>query len=85
MALQEQPEYILMDYQLEGMDGIEATRQILAAFPTCILMISGHTGEEMRQRALAAGASGFVPKPFLLEDLPAYFASAFARSSRVTG
>jgi CheY-like chemotaxis protein len=78
IALRERPEVILMDYVLEGMDGIEATRQILAVFPTCILMISGYTDEQTRQRALEAGVSGFLPKPFLVEDLPAHFARAFA-------
>jgi DNA-binding NarL/FixJ family response regulator len=79
IALQERPEYVLMDFHLDGLDGIEAARQILAAFPTCILLMSGHTEEETRLRASEAGVHGFLSKPFTLEDLPKHLEEAFQK------
>ena len=81
LALRERPEFILLDIHLAGMDGIEATRQILAAFPTCVVLMSGDTDRETRKRAYEAGVSLFLPKPFGWEELPAHLGQAFAAFS----
>lgn len=57
------PEVVLMDVSLVGMGGIEATRRIRDEFPdTRVLILTMHDDPETVRDAIAAGASGFVPK-----------------------
>src|SRR2546425_3240635 len=57
------PDIVLMDIDLPGMDGIEATRQLLQADPELrVIVVTAFHGKEMVTRAIEAGASGFVPK-----------------------
>ncbi len=59
---------VLMDWKMPRIDGIEATRRILAlqglrSAPAVIVLSASGGGEEERVRALAAGASYFLVKP----------------------
>jgi two-component system cell cycle response regulator DivK len=77
IAVLERPDLILMDLQLPGMDGLEATRRIRAEKATAatpIVAVTAHamTGDDAK--AIAAGCNGFIPKPI---DVKA-FASAVA-------
>jgi DNA-binding NarL/FixJ family response regulator len=64
------PEVIVMDCQLPEMNGLEATRKILAARPeTAILMLSMHSEDTLVRQALEAGARGYVLKNALDLDL----------------
>lgn len=61
MASELRPDLVLMDMNLPGIDGPEATRQIITALPeTRVIGLS--TYEEFKQRALAAGAVAFISK-----------------------
>jgi DNA-binding NarL/FixJ family response regulator len=54
---------IVMDCAMPGMNGLEATRQILAKDPSAlILMLSMHPEETLVRQALEAGARGYVLK-----------------------
>jgi len=66
MAIREQPDIILMDIQLPGIDGYETTRRIRASpggekVPIIALTSYAMTGD--RERSLAAGCTGYVEKP----------------------
>ncbi|MGV4376092.1 response regulator transcription factor [Trueperella pyogenes] len=64
------PDVALVDIEMPGMDGIEATRQIAAAHPevACLIVTTfGRPG--YLQRALDAGARGFVVKETPAEQL----------------
>jgi PAS domain S-box-containing protein len=57
---------VLMDWQMPGMDGIEAARRIRELAepdPTVIIMITAFGREEVERRALTAGFDGFLIKP----------------------
>ena len=68
LARREQPDIVLMDIRMPGLDGIEATRQLTAAPETAavrVLILTTFDLDEYVFAALRAGASGF-----LLKDTP---------------
>ncbi|MBI3887046.1 MAG: response regulator transcription factor [Opitutae bacterium] len=64
------PEVILMDIAMPVLNGLEATRQILAANPAAkVLILSAHSDDEYIERMTAAGAAGFLEKQTSAEIL----------------
>ncbi len=71
-AGQSQPDVVLMDISLPGMDGLAATRLLRDRFPQMkVLMVTMHGGDEYFFRALEAGASGYVTKEAAFSDVVA--------------
>ncbi|HEX6845082.1 MAG TPA: response regulator transcription factor [Actinomycetota bacterium] len=58
------PHLVLMDVNLPGIDGLEATRLILAATatPPVVLLLSTYEEEEYAPRAAECGAATYIPK-----------------------
>jgi len=57
------PEVIVMDIAMPLLNGLEATRQILKAFPTMkVLILSAHSDPEYVEQVVKAGASGYLVK-----------------------
>jgi DNA-binding NarL/FixJ family response regulator len=74
LAQREGPDVVLMDVRMPGLDGIRATERILqdaAGSPTRVLMLTTFDLDEYVYHALRAGASGFLLKDVLGEDLVA--------------
>ncbi|TCO36075.1 DNA-binding NarL/FixJ family response regulator [Kribbella steppae] len=64
------PDVVLMDVRMPGMDGLEATRQLLAGRePPRVLMLTTFDLDEYVYDALRAGASGFLLKDVRPEQL----------------
>jgi DNA-binding NarL/FixJ family response regulator len=64
------PDWVTMDIELPTQDGLEATRQIKAAFPDAkVLIVTSYDTLALRESARKAGACGYVVKENLL-DIP---------------
>ena len=83
LAQEQVPELILMDYQLPGIDGIEAFRQIRAQAATRHIPIVAVTASAMPEeeaKMKQAGFDGFLSKPINLKQFLATVADTLAKS-----
>jgi len=65
-----EPDVVVMDIRMPGMDGIEATQMITAgAGPTRVVVLTTFDDDDSVYAALRAGASGFLVKDMALEDI----------------
>lgn len=70
MALKTRPDIVLMDISMPVMNGLDATRHVLAGRPSVrILMFSAHVDGEYVKRAKAVGAAGYIAKQMSAETL----------------
>ncbi len=70
LARELQPDVVVMDLAMPGMDGMEATRAIKQSLPqTHILALTVHESDEYFFRVLQAGASGYVLKRAAASEL----------------
>jgi DNA-binding NarL/FixJ family response regulator len=66
------PDVVLLDIAMPGLNGLDATRQILAEAPdTRIMILTMHDSEQVVREVLAAGALGFLLKSDAARDLVA--------------
>jgi DNA-binding NarL/FixJ family response regulator len=93
MALALKPDVILMDIAMPVLNGLEATRQILAANPEArVVILSAHSDDEYVERTRSAGVVGFLEKQTSAEVLTraiqevaqghTYFSPSIARRLR---
>jgi len=81
-VLELQPDLVLMDLQLPGMNGLEATRHIKGRSQSpAVIMVTAEDTPEWRAAARAAGTDGFVAKQRLVKDLPGAIQKLFPRTT----
>lgn len=84
LAAEHKPDLILMDYQLPGIDGIEAFRRIRNAPGTAHIPIVAVTASAMPEEARKmkeAGFDGFLTKPIYVKQFLQAVADLFSRKA----
>jgi DNA-binding NarL/FixJ family response regulator len=70
LAQQLNPDVVLMDVSMPGLNGVEATRKILNDQPgTKVVGLSMHTDRRYPSELLRAGATGYLPKDGTFDEL----------------
>lgn len=88
IALEQAPQLILMDYQLPGINGIEAFRQIRGNAATRHIPIVAVTASAMPEdakRMMDAGFDGFLTKPINLKEFVGAVAETLAKAHNAKG
>lgn len=82
MALELRPDVILMDLVMDGMDGIEATKRIIQAWPEAkILIVTSFVDDEKVYPALEAGATSYLLKTSKAENIADAIRKTYAGES----
>ena len=90
LAVQLQPDLVVTDLVLQGMDGISFLRALKEELPTMpeVIVLSSFFGDRVQAEAAEMGVSYFLPKPcepnFLLDKMHAIFATSVAPEQKTT-
>jgi response regulator NasT len=73
------PDFILMDINMPGLDGITATKQIMKEKPVPIIILTAYSDNKSVEDALDAGACAYLVKPIASEQMIPAIKAAIAR------
>ena len=76
------PDLVIMDIMLPVMDGLEATKRIVAERPVPVLILTARDDEADKVIGLGAGADDYMPKPFSMRELIARCKALLRRVER---
>jgi len=79
------PDVLLADIHMPNVDGLQAMTMIVPLGSTAIVLLTGDTNPELARRALDAGASGYLHKPFEILQLGATLENAWHRFKTIQG
>ena len=82
LAREAQPDLIVLDLMLPGMDGLEICRTLRQESDVPIVMLTARADEEDRLAGLDLGADDYVTKPFSPRELAARIRAVLRRSAR---
>src|ERR687886_1166475 len=79
------PDVVVMDLNMPGIGGVEATRQVSARMPaTRVLVLTISSDDDSIMQAMMAGASGYLLKDAAVEELVAGIRAAAAGESSIS-
>ena len=81
-ATQLRPDLVIMDIMLPVMDGLEATKRIVAERPVPVLILTARDDEADKVIGLGAGADDYMTKPFSMRELIARCKALLRRVER---
>lgn len=81
-AAQLKPDLVIMDIMLPVMDGLEATKRIVADRPVPVLILTARDDEADKVIGLGAGADDYMTKPFSMRELIARCKALLRRVER---
>ena len=76
------PDVVLLDIGLPDMSGLDVLTTIAETVDSYVLMVSGHSSEEVKLQGLGLGADDFISKPFSGSELVARVGSFLRRRER---
>jgi two-component system response regulator MprA len=79
LAARRQPDLVLLDLMMPGLDGVEVCRRLRSGGDVPILMLTARDAVGDRVRGLDAGADDYLVKPFAYEELMARVRALFRR------
>jgi two-component system, response regulator PdtaR len=77
------PDIAILDIKMPGMDGIAAAKEIVSARLAAVLILTAFSQRDLVEQATAAGAIGYLVKPFQKSDLVPAIEVALARFREV--
>jgi DNA-binding response OmpR family regulator len=80
-----QPDLVVLDLMLPGMDGLEVCKQIQRDRWTPVLMLTAKTEEADKVAGFAVGADDYLTKPFSLRELAVRVRAILRRVERIRG
>ena len=81
MAAREEPDVVILDLGLPGIDGIQVARGLRGWSAVPIIVLSARGAEAVKVAALDAGADDYVTKPFGMDELLARLRAALRRAN----
>lgn len=80
--LSQQPDLILLDINMPGMDGLSFCRSIRDYMTCPILFLTANTSDKDKVRGFSAGGDDYIVKPFSVEELGARVSAHLRRENR---
>jgi DNA-binding response OmpR family regulator len=84
LAGAEEPDLVVLDLMLPGMDGLEVCRRLQAGRWVPVLMLTARTEEADKVAGFAVGADDYLTKPFSLRELTVRVKAILRRVERIT-
>ena len=81
MARELEPDVVVMDIKMPGLDGIDAARILTQEKIAPVVLLTAYSQSDLIERATEAGVVGYLVKPFRETDLPPAIELAKARFS----
>ena len=85
LAREHNPDLVIMDVKMPGMDGLAAAERIVDEGLGAVLILTAFSQKDLVARAAEAGAMGYLVKPFQKSDLIPAIDVALARHAELTG
>lgn len=84
LARENDPDLVIMDVKMPGMDGLTAAEKIVDEQLAAVLILTAFSQRDLVQRAAEAGAMGYLVKPFQKTDLMPAIDIALARHAQLS-
>src|SRR5918996_2520263 len=83
LARERQPDLVIMDIKMPGLDGLSAAERVVSEGISAVLILTAFSQRDLVHRAAKAGAIGYLVKPFQKSDLVPAIEVALARHAEL--
>jgi DNA-binding response OmpR family regulator len=85
IALEQNPDLVLLDLSLPGLDGLDVAAELHKEMPTPIIMVTSRVEESDRLQGFDTGADDYISKPFSPRELVARVKAVLHRTGKTNG